>query len=326
MPLVAIPSVTSRLAGGPASGVGKTKPELVKISLNQWSLWTEYVGDTSADDWWDTFLRNLRSNPAAILRGSLDPMDFPRLTREVYGLDAIELESSLYFAHVRDQAYFRRLRQRCDDLGVRCQVLSDVWSGNLGAIDGNRPTEIANNYHPWVDIAALLGCHSLMVDVNGRRGDRNVVKDAAVEGLSALAAYAGARNVCILAENHGWYSSHPPWLVDIIQSVNSPFCRLNVDLGNFCRTWRGGQCVDQQYDPYEGVALMMPYAKNVSAKTMAFDGQGNDTRTDYVRMLRIIRESGYRGYLGVEYAGEQFSGDRGIRMTLALINRAASQL
>jgi sugar phosphate isomerase/epimerase len=297
-----------------------------KIALNQWSLWNSYVGDTSAADWWDVFMRTLRSDPAAILKGPLDPMDFPRLTRETYGLDAIEIEASLYFAHVHDHATIRKLKQRCDEAGVKCLLVSNVWGGNLGAIDGRKPKEIAQNYYPWVDVAALLGCHSLMVDVNGRRGDKNAVKGAAVEGLSALAAHAAQSGICIIAENHGWYSSDAGWLVDIIRTVNSPFCKLNVDLANFCRTWRNSACIDQQFDPYEGVRLMMPYAKAVSAKTITFDGRGNDTRTDYVRMLRIIRDSGYRGYLGVEYAGEQFSGDKGIRMTIDLINRAAVQL
>lgn len=302
------------------------QPPRFKIGLNQWSLFTGYVGDTSAADWWEIFAKLLATDPAKVLKGPLDPMDFPRLTRETYGLDAIELEASLYYSHVKDPAYFKAFRRRCDDHGVKCLFVSNAYGGNLAALDGRKPADIATGYHPWIEIAALLGAHSVLVNVNARRGDKAAVKAAAVEGLSALTAFARRANICVITENHGWYSSDIPWLVEIVNTVNSPYCRLNVDLGNFCRSWHESRCVEQSYDPYAGVSLMMPYARAVSAKTMLFDAAGNDTRTDYVRMLRIIRESGYDGYLGVEYSGDQFPADKGIRMTIDLINRAAAQL
>lgn len=305
----------------------REQPHRFKIALNQWSLWNRYVGDTSAPDWWGDFARLLRSDPAKVLRGHLDPMDFPRVARETYGLEAIELEASLYYARVGDAGYFKAFRTRCDDHGVKCLFVSNVYGGNLAAIGNRKPAEVAANYYPWVDIAATLGCHSLLVDVNARNGDKTALKAAAVDGLAGLTEFARKSNICIITENHGWYSSDIPWLLDIIKTVDSPYCRLNVDLGNFCRAWSGAsECIDQQFDPYDGVILMMPFAKAVSAKTIRFDAQGNDTRTDYVRMLRIIRNSGYDGYLGVEYAGDQFPGDKGIRMTIELINRAAAQL
>lgn len=303
------------------------QPQRFKLALNQWSLWNSYVGDTSAPDWWGEFARLLRSDPASVLKGPLDPMDFPKVTRETYGLEAIELEASLYYARVGDAGYFKALRRRCDDHGVACLFVSNVYGGNLAAIGNRKPAEVAANYYPWVEIAAMLGCHSLLVDVNARSGDKSALKAAAVDGLATLTEVARKSNISIITENHGWYSSDVRWLLDIIKTVDSPSCRLNVDLGNFCRTWSGAfECIDQQFDPYDGVTLMMPFAKAVSAKTMVFDGSGNDTRTDYVRMLRIIRNSGYDGYLGVEYAGDQFPGDKGIRMTIDLINRAAARL
>lgn len=297
-----------------------------KLALNQWSLFGGYVGDTSAPDWWSTFDRLLRSNPASVLMGPLDPMDFAQLTREKYGLDAIELEASLYYAHVDDNSYFREFRRRCDDHGVQCLFISNTYGGNLASLGDRKPSEIAKNYHPWIDIAATLGAHSVMVNVNARRGDKETVKAAAVEGLHSLTEFARKSGISIITENHGWYSSDIPWLLDIIETVNSPFCRLNVDLGNFCRAWPGGVCVDRLFDPYKGVTMMMPYARAVSAKTMQFDAEGNEVNIDYVRMLRIIRDSGYEGFLGIEYGGDQYSHDRGIHMTIELVNRAASRL
>lgn len=296
----------------------------VRMALNQWSLWSQYVGDTTSPDWWDAFARALRTDPASIVKGPLDPLDFPVLTRTRYGLDAIELEASLYYAHARDAAYWRRLRQRCDDADVTCLLIANVWAGNLATVERAQRGAVAREYHPWIDAAAILGCHSVMVNVNARRGDRQALGAAAIEELSALLEYSRKSQVGVLVENHGWYSSYVPWLIDIVRGVNDPLCKLTVDLGNFCRTWRGAECVDQQYDPYAGVALMLPYARAVSAKTIRFDAHGNETLIDYSRMLRIIRESGYRGYLGIEYAGDELPADEGIRKSIDLITRAVN--
>src|SRR5688500_7012409 len=73
---------------GAAFGRGEQSHRF-KIGLNQWSPFNGYVGDTSAPDWWEMFAKLLVSDPSQVLRGTLDPMNFPRLTRESYGLDAI---------------------------------------------------------------------------------------------------------------------------------------------------------------------------------------------------------------------------------------------
>lgn len=302
--------------------------ELFKVALNQWSLWNSYVGDTSADDWWSNFVATLRSDPVRILQGESDPMDFPRIARDVYGLDAIEIEASLYFAHVDNRDYFKQFKSRCEDNGVKCLMISNGWSGNLGSTTSNRkPQETAVNYFKWVDIAEFLNCNSLVVEVNGRTGDKQTVKEAAVAGLAALVEYSSKARVNILIENHNWFSGDPVWLTDIIKSVNHPFCNLNVDFGNFCQKgWRNDECLDQYNNPYEAVKLMMPFAKAVSAKTIKFDENGNEVLIDYGRMLQIVRDAGYTGYLGIEYSGDQYENEKGIRLTLDLIERTARHI
>lgn len=268
----------------------------------------------------------LKTDPPRILQGQLDPLDFPRLTREKYNLDAIEIESSLYFGQVDNIEYFKEFKQRCNDYEVKCLFISNVWGGNLAATGSIKPKDVAERYFKWVDICEFLGCHSLMVNVNGRKGDKATIRDAAIEGLGRLVEYAERSKIHIIFENHNWYSADPFWLSDIVKSVNNPFCMLNVDFGNFCEEgWRNGECRGQ-HDPYEGVQLLMPFAKAVSAKTIEFDVNGNETLIDYTRMLQIVKKSRYKGYLGIEYSGDQYPDHDGIMKTLALIDRTSQKL
>jgi hypothetical protein len=71
---------------------------------------------------------------------------------------------------------------------------------------------------------------------------------------------------------------------------------------------------------------MMPYAKAVSAKTNDFDEQGNEIHTDYRRMMKIVLDAGYRGYVGVEYEGGKLGEYEGIRATKRLLETVRQEL
>jgi hypothetical protein len=70
----------------------------------------------------------------------------------------------------------------------------------------------------------------------------------------------------------------------------------------------------------------MPYAKGVSAKSHEFDAEGNEIRTDYYRMLKIVKDAGFKGYIGIEYEGSQLSEFEGIRATKALLEKVREAL
>ena len=92
--------------------------------------------------------------------------------------------------------------------------------------------------------------------------------------------------------------------------MNKSNCGLLPDFGNFDKA-----------DRYLAVEQMMPYAKGVSAKSYNFDAQGNETKIDYQKMMNIVRKSGYKNYVGIEYEGEQLTEDEGIKATMSLIKR-----
>ena len=102
--------------------------------------------------------------------------------------------------------------------------------------------------------------------------------------------------------------------------VDHPRCGTLPDFGNF-RITR-----EEEYDRYQGVKELMTYAKGVSAKSHDFDEQGNETRTDYARMMKIVLDAGYRGYVGIEYEGNRLSEPEGIKATKVLLERVREDL
>src|SRR5207253_5191160 len=124
----------------------------------------------------------------------------------------------------------------------------------------------------------------------------------------------------VIVENHGGLSSNGEWLAGMIKKVDHKRAGTLPDFGNF------GLGGGKQYDRYKGVKEMMPYAKGVSAKSHDFDDVGNETHTDYKKMLAIVLDAGYRGHLGIEYEGGKLSEPEGIRATKKLLERVRDEL
>ncbi len=70
----------------------------------------------------------------------------------------------------------------------------------------------------------------------------------------------------------------------------------------------------------------MPYAKGVSAKSHDFDAQGNEIHTDYKKMLTIVKDASYKGYIGIEYEGSELGEKEGIIATKKLLESVGSQI
>jgi len=121
-------------------------------------------------------------------------------------------------------------------------------------------------------------------------------------------------------ENHGGLSSNGEWLVGVMKKVDLPNCGTLPDFGNF----RVSET--EMYDRYQGVEELMPYAKGVSAKTHVFDAAGNEAEIDYRKMMKIVLDAGYHGYVGIEWEGATPSEAEGVRLTKALLVRVREEL
>lgn len=294
------PGETSGNSGGDApspldsSSEESTEP-LFRISLAEWSLH-----------------RTLRA-------GTMDNLDFPGAARTEYGIEAVEYVNSFFKEKARDRDYLGELKSRCDGHGVRSLLIMCDGEGAIGDPDPAARTRAVENHYRWVEAARLLGCHSVRVNARSA-GSRDEQQRLAADGLRRLTEFAADYRINVLVENHGGLSSDGQWLAGVMEAVDHPRCGTLPDFGNF--DLGGGET----YDPYRGIREVMPYARAVSAKAHAFDARGNERDKDFHRLLRIVLEAGYRGYVGIEYEGSELSEPEGIRATKALLERVREVL
>jgi sugar phosphate isomerase/epimerase len=245
----------------------------------------------------------------SLFKKTITNMDFPRIAKETYGLDAVEYVSTFFRDKAEDMEYLTNLKKECEKYGVKSLLIMVDGEGNLADTSLAARTKAVENHYKWVKAAKFLGCHSIRVNAGGR-GTMGQMQAAAIDGLGRLSAYAADYGINVIVENHGGNSSYGKWLAEIMKAVNRPNCGTLPDLGNF-----------YEYDRYKGVTELMPFAKGVSAKTHDFDENGNETQIDYVKMMKIIYDSGFRGYIDVEYEGTKLNEDEGIKATIALLKK-----
>lgn len=327
---------TALMAGGLFSACGKQEEASgeggassaearFKISLAQWSLNKE-----------------LKS-------GELDNLEYPKISKEMCGIDAVEWVNQFFYVEnkelgyqPKDQAYLAEMKKRTDDLGVTNVLIMCDRVGSLGDPDETKRSNAVKGHFAWLDAAKFLGCHSIRVNA---ASDRNLSpeqqRDLCVDGLSRLCEYAQPLGLNVIVENHGGLSSNGAWLASVMKGVKFDNCGTLPDFGNFFVARNRGKAEQYakekafyendpvyteseaglEYDRYQGVEDLMPWAKGVSAKAHDFNDQGEETHTDFLRMMKIVADSGYEGYVGVEYEGKETPPIDGIKMTKALLEK-----
>lgn len=249
----------------------------------------------------------------------LDNLDFARTAKMDYGIDAIEYVNQFFKDKARDQKYLAELKKRGEDLGVKTLLIMIDGEGELGAAKLADRTKSVENHYKWVEAAKYLGCHSIRVNA-GSSGSYEDQMFRAADGLRALTEFGDQHGINVIVENHGRLSSNGEWLTGVIKRVDHPRCGTLPDFGNF------NLGDGKQYDRYKGVSELMPFAKAVSAKSHDFDEQGDETQTDYLKMMKIVVAAGYRGYVGIEYEGKKLSEPDGILATKKLLERVRQEL
>jgi sugar phosphate isomerase/epimerase len=270
-------------------------PEL-RISLAQWSI------------------------HRALEEGTLKAADFAAIAKK-YDISAVEYVNGFYRDHANDEAYWNTLKKSADDNGVKSLLIMVDEEGDLANPDTTARAKAVENHFKWVNAANLVGCHSIRVNAFGE-GSKEETQKAMADAMSKLGEYAAPLNINILIENHGLHSSDGKWVSEIIKQVNMPNCGTLPDFGNWCLSAKWGTtqiACDEVYNRYEGVNDLLPFAKGVSAKSYEFNDTGEETRIDYSRMLQLVKDSGFGGYVGIEFEGFNMTEHDGIVATKKLL-------
>ena len=249
----------------------------------------------------------------------IDHLDFAAIAKNDFSINAIEYVNSFFFNHAKDNAYLIEMKNRADDHGVKSLLIMCDNEGNLGEPEEKKRIQAVQNHYKWAEAAKFLGCHSIRVNARSFGTYDEQIKLAA-DGLRRLVEFGDNIEINIIVENHGGLSSNGEWLSSVMKEVNHPRIGTLPDFGNF-RIEN-----DNWYDRYKGMEQLMPYAKAVSAKSHEFDKNGDETGSDYYRMMDIVLENGYNGYVGIEYEGSKHSEMEGIRLTNKLLKKIQSSI
>lgn len=244
-----------------------------------------------------------------LFKGDLKNIDFPELAAKKFNIYGVEYVNQFFKDKAKDMTYLKDLNDRAKSNGVRNVLIMVDGEGNLGDADEAKRKQAVENHYQWIDAANFLGCGAIRVNAAGQ-GTPAEVQKRVVESLSTLSDYGKKGKINVVVENHGGISSHGDWLAETIKLVGKKNCGTLPDLGNF-----------YEYDRYQGVTDLMPYAKGVSAKTHDFDAAGNETKIDYAKMMEIVKKAKYKGFIGIEYEGSRMSEVDGIIASKKLLER-----
>jgi sugar phosphate isomerase/epimerase len=275
-----------------ALGNNLSQPKF-KISLAEWSL------------------------HRALWAKEMTNLDFPVKAVKDYGIYGVEYVST--FFKDTSTEYLNELLKISKDNNVTNVLIMIDAQGSLGDSDKAAREKAVENHHRWIEAAKFLGCHSIRVNAAGK-GTETEVADAVVESLSKLCTFAAPLHMNVVVENHGGYSSNGKWLTGVMKRVNLKNCGTLPDFGNFKVS------PTEEYDRYLGVQELMAYAKGVSGKSHDFNAEGNEIHTDFYRMMKIVKDAGYKGWVDVEYEGTNLSEPEGIKATKLLLEKAIAAL
>ncbi|WP_276389184.1 sugar phosphate isomerase/epimerase family protein [Eudoraea chungangensis] len=298
-------------ASSEAEVVEATGP-FFKLSLAQWSL------------------------HKMIREGGVDPYTFAEKAK-AWGFEGLEYVSQLYkdtlepsdYSPEAMQTFIDKSNAEATKHGLQNLLIMIDGQGDLSTSDPAERKSAVENHFKWVDAAAAMGCHSIRVNLAGSSVPEEW-KANSIDGLTQLSTYAKTKNINVLVENHGGLSSNAAMLSEVMSTVNMDNCGTLPDFGNFCirrkdpKDYQAG-CAEA-YDIYQGVEELMVHAKAVSAKSHEFNAAGEETEIDYVRMLQIVKDAGYTGFIGVEYEGSTLSEEDGIIATRDLMLKSAEKL
>jgi sugar phosphate isomerase/epimerase len=282
-----------------------------------------------------------------ILQNKLDILNFPEMIRKTYKINGAEYWSIAFMGKEKDKNLIKNLKKRSIDQNIENLIIlvdnvdiNTMENGPSIASSIKKERDKSIDFHKeWIDVASEIGCHSIRVNLRSDELDTNKILDNSSESISKLIDHSSNQGISIVVENHGGITGDADWLVSLMTNINNDYVGTLPDFGsyNFC-VKRGelnfegltSDC-ENQYDKYNGVRKLLPFAKGISAKSHEFNSMGEETSTDFSRMIDIILSSSYEGFITIEYEGammKMFGGKgnylnphQGVEATKSLIKK-----
>jgi sugar phosphate isomerase/epimerase len=250
--------------------IGRTRPSHLKLSLAAYS-----------------YRQFLAAKPP-----KMDLFDFVNLAADM-ALDGVEL-TSYYFPPDVNAEYLHRLQQHAFRLGL--DVSGTSVGNNFCLPAGPKRDEQLALVRTWVDRAAELDAPVIRIFAGNvpKGDDEDQAVERAIEGIRASLPYAAEKGVTLALENHGGITATPEKILRLVKAIDAPNFGVNLDTGNF-----------HGLDPYAELAELAPYAVNVQVKTEVSPQGKKKEDADLGRLIDILREARYSGYVVLEYEAQE---------------------
>jgi sugar phosphate isomerase/epimerase len=205
------------------------------------------------------------------------------------GLEGTEL-TSYYFPPDVTADQLRAIKRLAFSQGL--DISGTAVANEFSLPPGDKRDEQIAHVKHWVDNAAVLGAPVIRI-FSGKvqKGQTEAqAQRLIIEAIEECCQYAGEHGVFLALENHGGLTTTIDGIMQLVQAVQSPWFGVNLDSGNF-----------QSSKPYDDLARLAPYAVNVQIKVLIRPAGGPAEPADFRRFAKILRDSGYRGYIVLEY-------------------------
>ena len=240
----------------------------------------------------------------------LDHLDYPALCKEKLGITHIEYWNRPFGGKHTDKKYVGELVKRTTGEGMKNVLILVDAKNQLDHANKDQRDKAVEEHKGWIDCADQLGCDAVRVNCRSG-GNPEVNLKNATDGVGRLCDYAKGTKVKVVIEPHGGHSQNPDWLLKAMDALDRSNAGILPDFNNFGR-----------YDRYDGVTKSLPFAPAVCAKALKFDEKGNETNTDYFKMLKIVYDSDFSGVISIEFEGGGIDPIEGSLMTKKLILKA----
>ncbi|MGV3530582.1 MAG: sugar phosphate isomerase/epimerase family protein [Flavisolibacter sp.] len=206
--------------------------------------------------------------------------------------DAVDITAYFFpgYPSVPDDAYINAVKKRAFQLGL--DISGTGVKNDFANPDPAKRAADVQLVKNWIDVAVKLGAPVIRVFAGeipkGYENRRADIAAYMAESLKECVAYGKEKGVLVGVQNHGDFLQTAVQCIDMVKRVNSDWFGLIVDTGKFLTD-----------DPYIDIEKAIPYAVNFQVKESPVDPRSK-VKTDLPRLMRIIHQSGYRGYLPIE--------------------------